>query len=339
MTLHGFLVARLYSLLLTTAFLVASGSVHSQGVPSEPTLLRAQTLLNERGLGRDIQIDGVFARGDLPAPRVRVPIRPLAHLVSDRYHDFRFRLLRTFAYSKIDDKDSTSNHLALPQPGQTIDQVQLYLWLKVFMVLSSVYRVPITEIQMSTTVGMDVLNCTYTLWIQNGSIDFIGPQKNVELCSPGSDFTSVPLEVQVADYEPARIASGIDIMVPAEPLVSSITQVIALAQKFFQQYKVTSQPGPQSSRFAVIDAYGLKDAVLVGEKRWETVRFCISDISRPFESNLHLLIVSDGYYASGIGGPPPVTGYSNSLEPAYRKQLEDFTSTFGQCIRANIGKR
>jgi hypothetical protein len=207
----------------------------------------------------------------------------------------------------------------------TLSQEQTSLWIKLFMTVAEISGLPSDSIEARSVSGR---NCMLRIWLD-------GARVRADGATCPEEFAGIPTRITVVRHKP-EVASALNIPVSRSP---SVDQIANLTQEFFKGHNVNATVRERSDRHVVIGAYGLKNAVVVGENHWEGVSFYISDISAAPGSKLELLVVTDGYYTSGLGGPPPRTSYTYPLEPKYYKQLEEFAKGFSEYVRDKLDGR
>jgi len=141
------------------------------------------------------------------------------------------------------------------------------------------------------------------------------------------------MEIPLSQGE-AEVASA-----PTIPLAApwSLTKIRDISKEFFKEYGVEPTIAESPGCF-VIGAYALKNAVLVGDNRWEKVTFYIGNVSRSDVGTLTLFVVIDGFYASGLQAPP-TESYTTPFEPQHYKQLEEFANRFSEYVRDRMSGR
>jgi len=199
------------------------------------------------------------------------------------------------------------------------------LWVKLFMAISEVSGRSLASIEGRT--GPDP-ECSIFVQMHEGIFEQSG-----RLCEPLIAQAQTPVTIIQGT---AKIASAVNVPIPEK---LSIQQVSIVTQYFFKSKGVTPIVLDQTSRNVRIKGYGLRNVVIVGENRWEEVTFSIFDTSGPSNKTLDLVVVSDGFYTSALGGPPPTTSYTNSLEPQYFKQLDEFSRSFGEYLREKLSRK
>jgi hypothetical protein len=208
------------------------------------------------------------------------------------------------------------------------------LWVKLFMAISEVSGVPLTSIDGRE--GLDP-QCGLHVAMTKGTVEQTG-----EPCVEDKRLAAFPTRVEIPIYRAkAEVASASTVPLQGaySHSVYSLALVSEISKEFFKKYDVEPTIREQSAGYFVIGAYALRNAVLVGENRWEQVSFYIGNVSGSEFGILTLFVVSDGYYTGGMGGPPPTASYTTPFEPQYYKQLEEFSNRFGEYIRERMSRR
>jgi hypothetical protein len=147
-------------------------------------------------------------------------------------------------------------------------------------------------------------------------------------------FSKTPAPKVVGSVPPNKtVASEAAISTPAVT-ISQIKQAIF---EFFRKHHAKILVREQSPNYVVATMRGAKNVVLKGHYFWEKILVFVA-LNRPHgrSAQYTIHVVTDGYYTAGMGSAPPLSSYTNSMEPRYYEELDTFTRTLANNLATTL---